>query len=38
MSDSVLLNFLNELKKIDNMRGNIKHLSLFRNKFDSCLI
>ena len=33
MSVHVLLNFLNELEKIDEMRGLQSILSLFRNEF-----
>ena len=34
MSAHVLLNFLNELRKRDTMRGLPSILSLFRNKFN----
>ena len=34
MSAHVLLNFLNELKKSDKMRGLSRILSLFRNEFN----
>ena len=34
MSVHVLLNFLNELEKIDEMRGWQSILSLFRNEFN----
>ena len=34
MSTHVLLNLLNELGKIDKMRGLPRILSLFRNKFN----
>ena len=34
MSAHVLLNVLNELKKIDKMRGLPSILSLFRNEFN----
>ena len=34
MSAHVLLNFLNELRKRDKMRGLPRILSLFRNKFN----
>ena len=34
MSDHVLLNLLNELRKRDKMRGLISILSFFRNEFN----
>ena len=34
MSDHVLLNLLNELRKRDKMRGLSSVLSLFRNEFN----
>ena len=34
MSDHVLLNLLNELRKIDKMRGLPSISSLFRNEFN----
>ena len=34
MSSHVLLNLLNELRKIDEMRGLPSILSLFRNEFN----
>ena len=36
MSAHVLLNLLNELGKIDKMRGLPSILSLFRNEFNKC--
>ena len=35
MSAHVLLIFLNELRKIDKMRGLLSILSLFRNEFNT---
>ena len=35
MSDYVLLNLLNELRKRDKMRGLPSILSLFRNEFNN---
>ena len=34
MSDHVLFNLLNELRKRDKMRGLLSILSLFRNEFN----